>query len=606
MGGRNHGCEDLAAVHAGMSSALHDELRELERRGIRDTVEVHGGVLIEERPQEWRYRFELQQRTGALRPGRDVGFESDDGLFSGTVVGRKGAHVVVAFGETLGPQAQAGRLVTDSRWLLIALRRRLRDVESIAARDPAFHSAAALRVIGEHVPAIGSARITCTFPALNDEQRRLVELGHGAELLALWGPAGTGKTLALIYLIASLMDDGQRVLYLAPTNLAVDGLLERGSALFRQRSWWRDGAVLRVGPLDGVSLTSEERDRYCLDAVLLRQANIDRLSPAQYRRLAESMVRSASLTAATTHQSFLSPLLTLGGWDVLVVDEASMVAPAILYAASGLARRTILAGDFRQLGPIAHARTNVARRWLRTDPFHMLGIPQEIARGGDPPNLVMLREQYRMAEDIASVVQPAYFHQLATHESVRQRPHGPLGPDGVFVLDSSSMSVRVGVATNGSRFNEGHARIAGDVFARALARGRLNDSTLRDVLVIAPFVAQTQLLAESLRARFGRVAPRIRTIHRAQGCEADIVLLDLTEASNAPVSRFFSGRDFTCESARLLTVAVTRARRHLIVIGDMPHMLRSRSVGIVVRRMVEAISAGRNIDVERIRRSIAA
>src|SRR5690606_5345969 len=166
------------------------------------------------------YRFELKQRTAALRSGREVAFESDVGLFSGTVVRRRGAHVVVAFGETLGAQTEAGRLVTDSRWLLIALRRRLRDVESIiAAKDPAFHSAAALRVIGEQVPATCSTRITCTSPALNDEQRRLVELGHGAELLALWGPAGTGKTLALIYLIASLVDAGQRVLYLAPTNL---------------------------------------------------------------------------------------------------------------------------------------------------------------------------------------------------------------------------------------------------------------------------------------------------------------------------------------------------------------------------------------------------
>src|SRR5690606_1187826 len=136
MDGGDHSYEELAAVHAGMSSALRDELRELERRGIRDTVEVHGGVLIEERPQDWRYRFELKQRTAALRSGREVAFESDVGLFSGTVVRRRGAHVVVAFGETLGAQTEAGRLVTDSRWLLIALRRRLRDVESIiAAKD---------------------------------------------------------------------------------------------------------------------------------------------------------------------------------------------------------------------------------------------------------------------------------------------------------------------------------------------------------------------------------------------------------------------------------------------------------------------------------------
>jgi hypothetical protein len=607
LSAHKHTAGATAAIHAHMSSALADELHELERQGVRDNVEVHCGVLIDERPHEWRYRFELKQRTGALRSGREVGFESHAGLFCGTVVARAGAHVVVAFDESLGPQTGAGRLVADNRWLLIALRRRLRDVDRIvAARDPGFHSAAALRVIAKHLPASASRSITCTSADLNEEQRRLVELGHNAELLTLWGPAGTGKTLALIHLIASLLDCGQRVLYLAPTNLAVDGLLERGSAVFGQRPWWRDGAVLRIGPLDGVSLTSAGRDRFCLDAVLRRHGDIDRLSPSQYRRLAESLVRSACLTAATTHQSYLSPLLSLADWDVLVVDEVTMVTPTVLYTASGLARRTIIAGDFRQLGPIAHARTHAARRWLRTDPFHLLGIPQEIARGGRPPHLVMLREQYRMADDIAAVVQPAYFHQLITHESVRHRSHGPLGPDGVFVLDSSRSGAQALITATGSRSNEIHARIAGDVFASALARGRLDDGALHDVLVIAPFVAQTQLLAESLRDRFGRCAPRVRTIHRAQGCEADIVLLDLTDASNAPVSRFFSGRDFASESARLLTVAVTRARRHLIVIGDMPHMLRSRDVGIVVRRMLDAISDGRHMDAERTRRSVAA
>src|SRR5690606_9366023 len=103
-----------------------------------------------------------------------------------------------------------------------------------------------------------------------------------------------------------------------------------------------------------------------------------------------------------------------------------------------------------------------------------------------------------------------------THESVRHRSHGPLGPDGVFVLDSSRSGAHALITATGSRSNEIHARIAGDVFASAVARGRLDRSALHDVLVIAPFVAQTQLLAESLRDRFGRCAPRVRTIHRAQ------------------------------------------------------------------------------------------
>src|SRR5690606_3803351 len=130
---------------------------------------------------------------GALRADREVGFEVGTAVHCGRIVSRAGRWVVVAFDEFLGATTAAGRLITDSRWLLLALHRRLRDVENmIASRATTFCRAAALRVIGARAPALGSSPIAGVSPELTGEQRRLVEIGHCADFLALWGPAGTG------------------------------------------------------------------------------------------------------------------------------------------------------------------------------------------------------------------------------------------------------------------------------------------------------------------------------------------------------------------------------------------------------------------------------
>lgn len=61
------------------------------------------------------------------------------------------------------------------------------------------------------------------------------------------------------------------------------------------------------------------------------------------------------------------------------------------------------------------------------------------------------------------------------------------------------------------------------------------------------------------------------TVHTTQGKEADIVVMVLGTAASAAGSRQWASR-----SPNLLNVAVTRARRRLIVIGDRTTWSRHR------------------------------
>lgn len=591
-------------LHVEMVRGLADELDAVERRGGSSFVVVSSGTRIEG-SGGFRYRFTVTGgRTGGLRPGAEVGFDNGTDLIGGVVVFRDSEHAVVALATDLGPTTAPGRFITDSRWLLLAQKRRLQTIDHVVHSGSAgFNVRTALRSIGNGDVSARApiTRDATSWPILNDEQRQLIDTAHDRLLTVLWGPAGTGKTFTLVELVSSFVAAGQRVLYLAPTNLAVDGLLESGDLRFSQQSWWRDGAVVRVGPSDGVTLPGRLRDRYFLEPVVARRLGDSCDDLSRYRRECEHVVGAARVTAATVHQGYLSPLLTEGSWDVLVVDEASMVAGATFYAAAGLARRVVTAGDFRQLPPIALSHSVAARAWLRRDPFDLLGIPDDIERGDYPDYLVMLRQQFRMAPDIASLAAAAYDHQLTTHPSVLDRSPGPFGKDAVLYVDTHAARPRVVVAHGGSRSNQVHADALCEFLGTSLRQHFVSRDQLREVLVLTPFVAQAHLLQTTLRQHLGRAAPIVRTIHRSQGREADVVILDLTDASNHSVSRFFTANDYGNECARLLTVAVTRARKHLVVLGDMPHMLSSPGTGRLTRELLQEVLRGRSLDVANVR-----
>jgi hypothetical protein len=597
--------DEVRRLHEAFLRAITDEIDEMEN-GRRSGVVLSGSGVLQHMdvPGSWYYKFEGHVRTGGLRAGASIGFETADALHEGTVREYSDRHLLVAFSDDLGTSTPAGRLIIDNRWLLASLARRIQLIDEYArssCRSSHFDLTSALRIVGAgdlSIPPANTAPIPLN-PALNAEQRQFVTLGHNAPAVYLWGPAGTGKTQSLLALILSLLRDGRRVLYVTPTNTTVDDLIERGAEDFRRAPWAQDGAVLRMGPADSITLKVAHRDEYCISSVVRRRLGDSIQDYGAYNLEAARVIQSSRLVCTTIHQTWLSPLLADMSWDVLVVDEASMISPVALYAASVLASRTVVAGDFRQLPPVVLSNTLDARTWLRRDAFEVVGIPDDVERGDYPEYLVMLRMQYRMAPAICDLAARAYDHQLITDQSVLDRGLGSLGGHAVMYVDSSELDAMVEVERSGSRLNSRHAAITVALLERMVARQALTQQDLQDLLVITPFVAQARLLEAQLRSRFGRRAPVVRTIHRCQGREADIVVLDLVDAYNERPSQFFSGHGLTSESARLLTVAITRAREHLIVLGDMEHMQSSMGVGRFARGLMsDLVAHGRRLRLD--------
>jgi|SRR5699024_4667456 len=69
--------------------------------------------------------------------------------------------------------------------------------------------------------------VTPELSRLNAAQHRAVQRALGCDVTYLWGPPGTGKTEVVSRIVEGYARRGFRVLFTAPTNVAVDQALAR-------------------------------------------------------------------------------------------------------------------------------------------------------------------------------------------------------------------------------------------------------------------------------------------------------------------------------------------------------------------------------------------
>ncbi|GAA1635713.1 hypothetical protein GCM10009828_074690 [Actinoplanes couchii] len=414
------------------------------------------------------------------------------------------------------------------------LREQSRRLQEVIDGGPGFDAAAALAVGSPDAPR--PARAPAPFIGgsaahLNGDQRYAVGLGVTPGVTWLWGPPGTGKTATLSTLVTQLAEKDLRVLLAAPTNAALDVTV---NAVLKQTPALAGGVLVRLADLGGEPL--EDRRRIC---------------------------RDAGIVAATAHQVVLETLRELT-FDVVILDEANMTSAvlAMLVAGSG-SGHTVLAGDFRQLPPTAQADTLDVLDWLYRSPFERAGIAQAVTRGEEPPGLVTLTEQHRMRDDIGRVVGRAFYPErplrTAGTVSKRRRPRrASWATSDLLLLDTSGLRPR----TTGTRYNVPHLQLSA-----ALVRG---GAAVRSLGLVTPFVSQARLLESLLPPNRGD-SWTASTVHRFQGGERDVVVYDTVDTGYGvrDLHQWYTDGHPGSTGARLLNVAASRAREHLVIVGAM-------------------------------------
>ncbi|WP_424004659.1 AAA domain-containing protein [Haloarcula salina] len=375
-----------------------------------------------------------------------------------------------------------------------------------------------------------------TFIDNNDAQNEAVGLAVGAEDFALvHGPPGTGKTYTLARMVRALVARGDRVLLSAFTNRAVDNLIE---ALEDQG--FTD--IVRVGTESGVR---EDMQQY-------------RLETSGDPGECAGRLQNAQVVAATTATCGGTTLQTQA-FDVAVVDEAGQLTEPGTLAATTLADRFVLVGDHQQLPPVVQSEDET----LSTSLFERL-------IDAHPEAGVMLDRQYRMAQHIQAFASREFYDgQLrpATGEVAAQRIDHL---DGVS-LDALPAHLRDRVSfvdPDGSQRGNTNPAEA-DAVAEVVAAYREAGVPADDIGVIAPYRAQ---VAEITR-RLPDVA--VDTVDRFQGSSKEVIVVSFvaTGALDGPIF----------EDYRRINVALTRAKKALVLVGDADALATDEVYG----RMVE-------------------
>lgn len=294
------------------------------------------------------------------------------------------------------------------------------------------------------------------------------------------------------------------------------------------------------------------------------------LRTAEDRDLEASIVAEARVVLCTLTNTYLSPLLAHERFDVLVAEEAGMATlPTLFYAATRCRHRAIMVGDPRQLPPIVQSDDDFVRRTIGRNVFDVAVADPERA-----DVVAMLAVQYRMHPAIGRLVGDLFYggrltHAAADTEAIAAR--APFPGRAVVVVDTPSTCERSTKGT--SRINRTSAARTAALAHEAVQAGAAS------VAVITPYAAQAADIRKLLAARKIGDIVECSTIHRFQGRECDVVVIDLVDAAPMRPSGLVS------DTPNLLNVSVSRARGKLVIVADVAYF---EAAGGLVATMLRA------------------
>ncbi|HAA22626.1 MAG TPA: IGHMBP2 family helicase [Cytophagales bacterium] len=425
------------------------------------------------------------------------------------------------------------------------------------------------------------------LPKLNESQNRaLAHVLAAKDVGIIHGPPGTGKTTTLVVAVEQVVNLEKRTLVCAASNAAVDLLVDKLSA-----------AGLKVLRLGHPARVTEEALQHTLDHQLTtlpeykdlkdlrKRADEYRAMAYQYKRkfgpeerkqrsmlLRESkqMRNDARLleeylldkvTAAT--QVFCSTLtgsnhsaIAEKKFGTVFIDEAAQALEPACWIPLGRAERVVLAGDHHQLPPTVKD-FEVARAGFARTLFERLALDRGVGE--------MLEMQYRMHTQIMKF-SSGYFYEdrLQAYEGVASATLGTEDPVSFVDTAGTGYEEKVDPETL-STGNEEEARLL-----LRLVQQRVETLTAEErgpirIGIIAPYRAQVEHLNRLLEdyptlTELGKQL-NISTVDAFQGQERDLIAITLTRSNDKGEIGFLG-------DVRRMNVALTRAKRQLLVIGD--------------------------------------
>ncbi|KAL6763891.1 P-loop containing nucleoside triphosphate hydrolase protein [Haematococcus lacustris] len=426
---------------------------------------------------------------------------------------------------------------------------------------------------------------------LDASQAAAVELALRHRLSLVQGPPGTGKTSTIVQYLAWLKrTHGLKVpvLACAMSNVAVDNLLEglvdAGVHAVRVGQPVKVREALRGATLDARLLghplqadiaqaAAEQREhRRRLPSMRGRDRGLGHRDAALMAKrlralrheMMEEVLQGADVICATCVGAGSEQLADLS-FPLVVLDEGSQCAePQALIPLTKGCVHAVLVGDHFQLPPTILSPDAAALSLSLFERLMRLQVPA-----------ALLQVQYRMHPALASFPS-AHFYGGRVRDGVtalqRPAPPGLRWPSPLQPIMFLNVHGQESSGEGNSKANSMEAALVVRVVAALLAAGM----AAVDIGVVTPYTAQVQLITRMLQ----RMPPNpsvlqgggcgvtsdargveVKSVDGFQGREMEAVVFSCVRA-NA------QGQVGFLDDWRRLNVAITRARRGLIIVGN--------------------------------------
>jgi predicted DNA helicase len=273
--------------------------------------------------------------------------------------------------------------------------------------------------------------------------------------------------------------------------------------------------------------------------------------------IAEDLISKAQIITATLVGANHYTIRDLK-FHTVIIDEAGQALEPACWIPISKAQKVIFAGDHLQLPPTIKSQ-QAAKDGLSTTLL-------EKCTALYPEAVVLLEEQYRMNEAIMGFSSKEFYgNRLKAHESVASRLLFP-GDLPLSFVDTAGCGYdekQEGTSTANPEeaaflFKHLH-KLVGEL------TGYYPAENFPTIAVISPYKEQirilNQLLQDSPKLMVFADKIAVNTIDSFQGQERDVVYISLTRSNTEGEIGFLS-------DIRRMNVAMTRARKKLVIIGD--------------------------------------
>lgn len=396
------------------------------------------------------------------------------------------------------------------------------------------------------------------------------------------GPPGTGKTsYGMLYTLQEqLLEEGSQVLITSFTNRAVDEIC--GKLVSEGIDFIRLGNPVHCSP--------EYRDHVMGERLAQAQ------SVGEMRRIVQ---QARVFVGTTTTLSSSLALFRLKSLDLCIIDEASQILePHLmgLLSARGIdgqaaIRKFVMIGDHKQLPAVVQQREKVSK--VEDPLLNAIGLTdcrlslfeRLLSRYRQDPSLVyMLTRQGRMHQDIADWPNRMFYSgrlQVVPldHQTLPIPPAN--GSDSCWMASCLTqrvvwVNVPVVEPVVADKVNMSEAAAIASlvlyIYNNVCAQDEAFDS-YKTIGVIVPYRNQIAAVRTAIE-QLGHIPMlhdiTIDTVERYQGSQRDYILYGFTIQRpyqlNFLTNNTFEEYGMTID--RKLNVAMTRARKHLVMLGD--------------------------------------